>query len=276
MGAKIDDAVQKLLGMWESGEMPEMIKHTTIARQKGERPCDSWSLANQILMLLSRTEDARGFRQWQEVGRRVKKGAQAIYISGPLKYTREVIDEETGEKVKRTFIRGFKDIPVFRIEDTEGAPIEDSQPNYAPKEMPPLMDVAEAWGIPVKYAAGDGRSYGAYQSTSDRSFEQIVLRTHDAVTFFHELSHAAHNRIRPLKDGQDPFQEIVAETCAAVLCLLYGYEGYVAQARHYVAHYAKAKPEEATRAVMAALSDIEKVLDMILSTSAAKPQGRTA
>ncbi|GMA65638.1 hypothetical protein NZD89_27940 (plasmid) [Alicyclobacillus fastidiosus] len=275
MGKRIDEAVQKLLVMWETGDMPEVIKHTTLARQKGERPCDSWSLANQILMLLGLTEDARGFRQWEQVGRKVKKGAKAIYISGPCKHTREVVDEDTGEKVKRTFISGFKDIPVFRIEDTEGKPVEVTKPDYSPQQLPPLMDVAEAWDIPVKYTAGDGRAYGSYLSTPDRSFEQIVLRTHDASTFFHELSHAAHNRIRPLKGGQDPFQEIVAETCAAVLCLMYGYEGHVANARKYVAHYAKVKPEEATKGVMRALSDIEKVLDLILSTTA-QPQERTA
>ena len=54
---------------------------------------------------------------------------------------------------------------------------------------------------------------------------EIVL--YDEITFFHELAHAAHHRIRPLKSGQAPFQAIVAETCAAVLCLMYGCEGYV-------------------------------------------------
>jgi len=31
------------------------------------------------------TEDARGFRQWQKVGRRVKKGAKAFYILAPIR-----------------------------------------------------------------------------------------------------------------------------------------------------------------------------------------------
>ncbi|MFD1674160.1 ArdC-like ssDNA-binding domain-containing protein [Alicyclobacillus fodiniaquatilis] len=266
MGAKIDEAIQKLLVMWDTGDMPELIKKTMLARQAGDRPCDHWSLANQILMYLSLTEDARGFRQWEQVGRKVKKGAKAIYISGPLKTTIEVENEETKQKEKIQIIRGFKDIPVFRIEDTEGEPVGD-RPNYQPPILPPLMDVADAWGIPVIYGAGDGRAYGSYMFSKDRSLEKIILNTHDVSTFFHEISHAAHNRIRPLKDGQDQIQEIVAETCGAVLCLLYGYEGYVGNARNYVAHYGKVKPEEATKAVMRALGDIEKVLELILMTT---------
>lgn len=39
----------------------------------------------------------------------------------------------------------------------------------------------------------------------------------DAALYFHELSHAMHDRIKPLKDGQDPLQEILAEMSAAVL-----------------------------------------------------------
>lgn len=33
-----------------------------------ERPCDRWSPGNRLL-LAAGTEDARGYRQWQEVGR---------------------------------------------------------------------------------------------------------------------------------------------------------------------------------------------------------------
>ncbi len=36
-------------------------------------------------MLMNETEDARGFRQWEKVGRRVKKGAKAFYILAPVR-----------------------------------------------------------------------------------------------------------------------------------------------------------------------------------------------
>src|SRR4051794_40846156 len=40
----------------------------------------AWSLCNQLLVLLAGTADARGYRQWQEGGRHVKKGAKSIRI----------------------------------------------------------------------------------------------------------------------------------------------------------------------------------------------------
>jgi len=268
MKDRVTEATQKLLVMWESGDLPKAVAHTMLARQGGERPCDSWSLTNQILMLINETEDARGFRQWEQVGRRVKKGAKAVYILGPVARKVKERDEETGEERERTLIFGFKGIPVFCIEDTEGEPIEDSRPDYHPPIMPPLMNVAKAWGIGVQYAGGNARYYGAYYPGKD----VIVLCTHDEITFFHELAHAAHNRVRPLKGGQDATQEIVAETSAAILCLMYGYEGFVSKARSYVANYAKMDPKECTKAVMRAISDIEKVLDLILTEAGQQEQ----
>jgi hypothetical protein len=59
-----------------------------------------------------------------------------------------------------------------------------------------------------------------------------------------------------------PRQEIIAETVAAVLCRLYGYDGYLAEAREYIGWYAgQERPE---RAVMRLLGDVQRVLDVIL------------
>ena len=53
--------------------------------------------------------------------------------------------------------------------------------------------------------------------------KEIALATSEEKTFFHELSHAAHEKIKSgLKSGQDPFQEIVAELSAQALCHLVG------------------------------------------------------
>ena len=54
------------------------------------------ALRNRLLMMLAGTEDARGFRQWEKVGRMVKKGAKAFYILAPRII--KVKDEETEEE----------------------------------------------------------------------------------------------------------------------------------------------------------------------------------
>ncbi|WP_373278597.1 ArdC-like ssDNA-binding domain-containing protein [Alicyclobacillus shizuokensis] len=144
-------------------------------------------------MVAHDTFDARGFKQWEEAGRKVKKGAKAFYILGPVTKTVTREDPETGEEIRRLVVVGFKAIPVFRLEDTEGDPV--TVPNYDPPVLPPLMNVAQAWGIPVRYAPKTGRFYGLYHPVRD----EIILCSHDEITFFHELAHAAHNRIHPLQ-----------------------------------------------------------------------------
>lgn len=209
------------------------------------------------------TEDARGYRQWQEAGRQVKKGARAFGILAPLT-VKKVETDESGAEVERRAVVGFKSIPVFRADDTEGEPLV--YPDYSPPELPPLHDVAERLGVPVRYLPSGSRERGVYSLTNSA----ISLATHDVDTFFHELAHAAHATLEPLQGGQNPRQEVIAETVAAVLCRLYGFDGYITEARDYVSFYAgQDKPE---RAVMRLLADVERVLDVILAPAPPKPE----
>lgn len=255
---KVQEACEKLLAMFESGELPPAVARTTIRSLGGEAPSASWSLGNQLLMLLAGTEDARGYRQWEAVGRQVRKGARAFYILAPC--TRKVKEETAdGETVERIVITGFRGVPVFRYEDTEGEPLP--QPDYAPPELPPLAEVAERYGVRVRYAPFTRRFYGFYRPSA----QEITLCTHDVDTFFHELAHAVHGTFRPLKGGRDAGQEIVAETVAAVLCEMYGFTGYIWHGYEYIRSYARAADGRATvKAVMKVLGDVQKVLHAIL------------
>ena len=266
---RVGAIVQTLLRMWETGEMPAAVAAVTLRRRFG-RPCDRWSLGNRLILWAHRTEDARGYRQWQEVGRHVKRGAKAIWIVAPITRTVkkiiEEIDPATGEIIQReqekTVLVGFRPVPVFRIEDTEGRPLPEE--DYRPAQLPPLFDVARAWGIDVRWApAPDPNVYGCYVPGANR----IELYTHDPGTFWHELAHAAHSRFRTLQGGQVPEQEIVAETVAAALAIMYGHPGRIARAREYVAAYANLPPQQAARAVMKVVQEIEQVLSLILDTA---------
>jgi hypothetical protein len=268
---RVQDATTRLLGMWGSGQMPERVAAVMLRRQAGDgnRPSDSWSLTNQLVMLAHDTEDARGFDQWKEVGRAVIKGAKAFYILGPV--FKKVADDEAPEG-ERSVCVGFKAIPVFAVEDTEGDDLAVA--DYSPPVLPPLHEVAEAWGLRVTWGAGARSAYGWYRSGARR----IHLMTHDEGTFLHELAHAAHDRLGGLVKagrGQDPRLEIVAETTAAALALLYGFEGYVVDAREYVASYGAAEgDQDASKAVLRHLAEVQKVLDLILSTAAELSGGR--
>src|SRR5436309_43588 len=75
-----EDALTEIVALFESGNLPESIAQTTIQRLADDCPSARWSLGNQLLALLAGTSDARGYKQWAEVGRHVKKGARAFRI----------------------------------------------------------------------------------------------------------------------------------------------------------------------------------------------------
>jgi len=153
---------------------------------------------------------------------------------------------------------GFFAIPVFRAEDTDGEPLP-----YEPPSPPPLADVAEAFGLSVSYQTFAHGYYGYYQGGS----KKIVLATHTAQVFFHELAHAAHHRIEgALQGGQVPSQEIIAELTAATLAQLYTPEANLGFSYDYVKRYAEKSKKTIERACLAVINTVGQVLDEILNT----------
>jgi len=270
---RVEEATGRLLEMFQSGNLPQAVARTLIAAKAGEVPSAKWSFGNQLLMMIAGTEDARGFKRWQEVGRRVRKGAKAFYILAP-RTIRKTERDEDGTERKVTLVVGFLGVPVFRYEDTEGDEIQ--RPTYTPDVLPPLYEVARAWGYEVTYGPASGSAYGWHRAG------HIHLMTYDMDTLWHELAHAAHAKVlaergRALKGGQVPAQEIVAEMTAAVLAVIYGDLGGLKFSREYIAAYAKAWNKDLLGGMMHCLGDVQKCLALILDTAAAaEPVARTA
>lgn len=265
--SKVTEATNALLNLWESGNLPAALGRIAIRKQVGDGvPSDGWSFGNQLLQMLGGTEDGRTYQAWLEVGRQVKKGAKAFYILAPVVVSGTRKNEITGLEEKVHFVKGFKVTPRFRYQDTEGDELP-AKPDYSPPVLPPLYEVGNAWGIEVRYTETLSKGAWGYVYPGGK---EIVLGTHDAQVYFHELAHKAHEKVigKPLVGGQDPHQEIVAETVAAVLANLFGIEGNIASARSYVASYAGVDPEKVTKELHRHLSTIEKVLTLILSTAA--------
>lgn len=264
---EVERALSDVLDMFASGKLPEAVAQTIIARQAGDLPVHDWSLLNQIIVMLSGTADARGTRQWKLAGREVNKGARPIFILGPKIRRYKVEDETTGEEVSRQVMQGFVGIPVYSIEDTEGDPVPPP-PDYTPLALPPLFDVAKTLGVNVKWSHFTRDYYGYYSP----GLEEIVLCTTDERTFFHELAHAAHQRVleakgRKLKGGQHASQEIVAETCAAVLCRLFNLDGYIYHGAQYIAGYAEKAGSDTRKSVAKVLSEVQETLALIMGTA---------
>lgn len=250
---KAAEQVEKLVELFKSGNVPESIAKIALT---GENvPSGRWSMLNRwISFIQSGDTDCRGFRQWEQAGRRVKKGEKAAWILAPNMIKKE--DKETGEK--EYFCVGFRSIPVFGVSQTEGEPVNNG---LEPVEYPSLFDLAVKMGITVKYGTSDSM-YGAYLPGKNL----IELCTHDEQTFFHELAHAIHHTIKPLKNGQVPGQEIVAEFSACVLSRMYGKkspnEGYT---YNYLKNYASKINKTVVDSVYSFIADIMKIVEFVIS-----------
>src|SRR3990167_3958441 len=135
---RADAALAEILELFESGELPAAVARSTIRRLESDAPSAAWSLGNRLLMMLAGSDDARGFRQWEQADRRVRKGSKAFYILAPSTRKIRETDPATGEELERVAVVGFHGIAVFRLEDTDGA--EVVRPDYTPAQLPPLFE----------------------------------------------------------------------------------------------------------------------------------------
>jgi len=252
---RADSELQKVVQLFSSKQLPDLCAKALI--NSPAKPSSKWSFGNQLLMILAGTSDARGFRQWNEVGRSVSKGARAFYILGPVrkkvKTTKETLDRhgESDEEGFRDILVGFKSIPVFRFEETNGQDL----PVYEPKNPPPLLEVAERFGMRVQYERLAPGVYGA----TDYTHKTIVLATEETDVFFHELGHAIHRTFEPKSGhGQEPEAETIAQLVAVTLARLYGSPAD-SFSWSYIASYAQSNdPQKVGRLCMRVLARHER------------------
>ena len=262
MTPNINDALNAILERFRSGDIPVAVAYSMFPFTN--IPSEKWSILNRILMFVAGTQDARGFRQWNQVNRHVKKGSKAFYILVP--HIKSETDKETGEE-KKTLV-GFLAKPVFRYEDTEGEPVIHEEIELS--ELP-LIERAEEWGIAVKAVPGNHR-YAGYYSPQNKV---IAVATKDEAAFFHELSHCAHEKTKGgLKAGQDPIQEIVAQLAAQALCRIVGKSGdkHLGTSYRYIEGYAENLKMTPHSACLKVMSETEKVLNLILKGEAGRNQ----
>lgn len=137
MKKDLGDAVQNLV---DSGELHRYLDAST---SNGLR---RWSTGNRMLalvQLMHRQEqmtargtepeadmwaimakaDCRTFKQWGEMDRAPEKGQRALYILAPVQRKFTEKDKATGEDKTRSFVAGFRPVPVFDVSQTDGEPM---------------------------------------------------------------------------------------------------------------------------------------------------------
>jgi hypothetical protein len=266
MIGRATDIAQRIVDAFKQpGSLPKALAPIFI-RRNDEVPCRKWSWHNQLLVALSGTSDARGIRQWNTVGRKLKKGCKGIWILAPcIKTIRDKNDK--GEEEKKNIVYGFKGIPVFAVEDTEGNPVPGNERYDEWVRNLPLVKVAEGWGIHVGTYSGEGRdALGYFQFGTGR--KAIMLGTENLSTWAHELVHAADHHLTKLVDDRN-LLEIIAELGSAILleAIGYRYEADLGGAYAYITHYAESAGKAPVRACIEVLDRACTCVALILDTA---------
>ena len=234
---KAEQSAKRILTLFQSGDVPKALSPIFI-RRKDNVPCRSWSWSNQLLTALAGHDDARGFRQWQEVGRYVRKGEHGFTILCPVTVKRKEADKESGETVERVAVVGFRGQAVFGYAQTDGKPLEHDLEAQAFIDALPLIDVAKSWGLSVNTFNGQSARFKGWY----RHKQAIALGVENLSTWSHELMHAADDRLGNMKErGQHWRSETVAELGGCVLldCMGLERDGDAGGCWEYVSRYAK-------------------------------------
>ena len=245
-------------------KLPKALTPIFIHRSD-DLPCRNWSFCNQLLIAMSGTSDARGMKQWNAVDRKVKKGSKAIWILAP--YTRKVKSKGEEEETKQ-IVTGFRSVPVFAYESTEGEPLPEQDDSY--KDFMtnlPLSEVANQWNIRVDvYGYHPGMPLGYYRHSGDE--QTIMLGVEDTYTWLHELVHSADGRIGGLKKATW-HKEIVAELGSAILmeCLGFQHEADLGGAYQYIDRYARSEQKDIVKACIEVLDHTCRCVSLILDTA---------
>jgi len=199
-----------------------------------------YSFGNQLLALGQAHE--RGlelspistYKKWKGLGRIVKKGQKALWLTIPMLVQTE--DKDTGEKTPRTF---FVMKPRFflasQTEATDGSDWRTMETDDVPE-----WDRLRAWKAlditEEPYALLDGNC-GGY--AMDRTLAVNPLHPHPLRIYFHE---AAHIVLGHTSEGQRQtedrtprnIRELEAELTSYLCCSAVGAEAGAEQSRGYV------------------------------------------
>lgn len=258
---RAQEVAQKILAAFQSGDIPRPLARCFLNRRV---PMSVWSWNNQFGCYICGCTDARGFRQWHEAGRKVKRGQQAqAAILVPLQARKE--DEEDSRPVMVTY--GFRGIPVFDVSQTEGADLDYEAEERRVLDGLPLLVSAQRLGLTVKVA--QTTAVGALGSYS-RSRQLIRLGVSDIDVWLHELVHAADDRLGNLTErGQHWRSELVAELGATTLAVMMGEEekANLGGAWDYIQRYSTEARVEPVTACMRVLDRTAEAINLIMELS---------
>jgi len=230
---------------------------------------------NVPLLWSSGADDLRfaTFKQCQEQGANVKKGAKGNLIVFFKPWQVRKIDADTNEATEKTvpMLRAYF---VFNVADIEGLP--ESAPKAAENAR---LDAAESL---ISQAAIKPASSAFYRPSDDSigmpPIDSFISAEHYYATALHELTHWTGHKSRLDRNLSGRFgdqsyaaEELIAELGSAFLCAELGIR--MTELRHagYIEHWLKLLRSD-KRAVLTAASAAQKASDFINKRQAVAEQ----
>jgi hypothetical protein len=292
MNKKLTDYIDNIYETFVSGNISELlpilnidksfINSKTLHKYESPFPSDKWSLFNQMCLgfdlvcqikfnnaKIESTIDtkAAGFKQWNELGRKIKAGAKAGgYIFVPaFKYIedKEATQEQRDENIKdnkQKVLAGFIIKPVFFYYQTEPIPGKEITFEIPKFEIPfNFKNLIKKLKIKIKADFSTSGEYGSMSLITP----EITMSSNEKSVFYHELAHAVHKQIsKNLIGGQNPEQEIIAELTSMILS--YKLDNTVYKENlNYISNYAQKLKDKKT--ILKILDTTDKILDFIIS-----------
>lgn len=206
-----------------------------------------YSFNNTLLIAMQRPDATlvTGYRNWQSMGRQVKKGEKGITILAPApikrKREQEILDQNhkplldadgkpRTEEVEVVIPR-FKPTTVFDISQTDGEPIETLAPEElteAVADYDLFMEAITAVSpVPIRFDEIAGEAKGYYHSVDKEIVIQKGMSDSQTIkTAIHETGHARlHDKDLMAEQGIEKdrlTKEVEAESVAYCVCSAFG------------------------------------------------------
>ncbi len=227
-----------------------------------------YSYGNVLMIMAQRPDATRvaGYRQWQQLGRQVRRGEQGIRILVPHKQRiRNAVEENDEAQESRYVPRGFGVGSVFDISQTEGEALpEPPRPQDLEGEQAPsfwladqLRDYLDDNGVLLELGELDGPK-GTFHPVLKRVQLQVGMSADQtAKTLCHETAHfvADHAGGIPRRDA-----ETVAEASSFVVLHHFGVD-----TSEYSFPYIATWAEE-QETLLRNLSAIQQVSDSLITS----------
>ncbi|WP_022846776.1 ArdC-like ssDNA-binding domain-containing protein [Desulfurobacterium sp. TC5-1] len=194
-------------------------KFTEFLRFAGKFSLSRYSATN-IWLIYSQKPDATfvaGMKEWNRLGRKIRKGERGIAILAPI--VKLIEKEVESEIVKEEKVVGFKAVYVWDISQTEGREIKElrfAEPLTGNWNYKKYLKI---FGVPVQ----EDRLYGPKGTTDGFTIfiEKKLSEAHKTKTLFHELVHLRYH-FGNRKHEKTSIKELEAETAAMVICSAIG------------------------------------------------------